>query len=160
MNPWRHSDKFISVTFLGPIGNYKSKIGVNLEFNIPTGLPWLGHRFKGHKGPVKMPKCIGTGRGHMHSLFYSMLCPSQIIVRGVNQSNVSQRVHLWSWQLHSLLHFLPNYCFLDQRFYSSPNFNTSAFGVLLSLWKIMLFIVLRHMTFQIPKHVFLILHYM
>jgi hypothetical protein len=47
----------------------------------------------------------------------------------------------------------------DQKFYYTPNFNTSSIGVLLLQWKITLCSLLRHMMFRIPKYVLGSLYY-
>jgi hypothetical protein len=40
--------------------------GAIWNFITGTGLPWFEHQFKGYKGPVKRPKCIGAKRARTH----------------------------------------------------------------------------------------------
>jgi len=74
VKPWRHSDIPIWVPFSWTLINVRSlSLGSIWKFITGTGLPWLGHQFIRHKGPVKKAR-DWKGWNPFISLFYSNPC--------------------------------------------------------------------------------------
>ena len=136
---------YLGSFFLDPEDFRNLSLRATWNFRNGTGVPRLDIRLWDTKGPFKRPRCIGTKRARIQSLFYSILFCSTLFYSILFYSILFYSILFYSILFHSIL-----FCstlFYSVLFYSVPLYSILFYSILfysILFYSILFYSILFH----------------